>query len=38
MQTAQNCAAADIADEFVDEVRMWVYEEEHEVRYSPTHC
>eukprot|EP00882_Tetradesmus_deserticola_P031018 GHRQ01035054.1.p1 GENE.GHRQ01035054.1~~GHRQ01035054.1.p1 ORF type:complete len:466 (+),score=230.35 GHRQ01035054.1:636-2033(+) len=25
---AQNCLAYDAADEFVDEVRMWVYEEE----------
>jgi len=29
---AQNCAAFDVADEFVDDVRMWVYEEEWEVR------
>jgi glycerol-3-phosphate dehydrogenase (NAD+) len=29
---AANCAARDPADEFVDEVRMWVYEEEYEVR------
>jgi glycerol-3-phosphate dehydrogenase len=27
---AQNCLAYDVADEFVDEVRMWVYEEEFE--------
>lgn len=27
---AQNCAAFDVADEFVDDVRMWVYEEEWE--------
>lgn len=32
---AQNCAAFDVADEFVDDVRMWVYEEEWEV--SRTH-
>ncbi|KAF6254612.1 HAD-like domain-containing protein [Scenedesmus sp. NREL 46B-D3] len=25
---AQNCLAYDVADEFVDDVRMWVYEEE----------
>jgi hypothetical protein len=29
---AQNCAAFDEADEFVDDVRMWVYEEDWEVR------
>jgi glycerol-3-phosphate dehydrogenase len=29
---AQNCLAYDVADEFVDEVRMWVYEEEFQVR------
>lgn len=28
----QNCAADDAADEFADEVRMWVYEEDCEVR------
>jgi hypothetical protein len=28
---AQNCAASDEADEFVDDVRMWVYEEDWEV-------
>jgi hypothetical protein len=28
---AQNCLAYDVADEFVDEVRMWVYEEEFKV-------
>jgi len=27
---AQNCAAADVADEFVDDVRMWVYEEDYQ--------
>lgn len=27
---AQNCAAADVADEFVDDVRMWVFEEDYE--------
>jgi len=26
---AQNCAAYDEADEFVDDVRMWVYEEDY---------
>lgn len=31
---AQNCAAFDEADEFVDDVRMWVFEEEHEVSCS----
>lgn len=34
---AQNCVAADVADEFVDDVRMWVYEEEVEVRLG-AHC
>lgn len=29
---AQNCAADDEADEFVDDVRMWVFEEDCEVR------
>jgi glycerol-3-phosphate dehydrogenase (NAD+) len=29
---AQNCAAFDEADEFVDDVRMWVFEEDYEVR------
>lgn len=28
---AQNCLAYDIADEFVDDVRMWVYEEDYQV-------
>jgi glycerol-3-phosphate dehydrogenase (NAD+) len=28
---AQNCEADDLADEFVDDVRMWVYEEEYQV-------
>lgn len=28
----QNCLAADEADEFVDDVRMWVYEEDYQVR------
>eukprot|EP00878_Enallax_costatus_P016906 GHUV01017747.1.p1 GENE.GHUV01017747.1~~GHUV01017747.1.p1 ORF type:complete len:484 (+),score=134.18 GHUV01017747.1:161-1612(+) len=28
----QNCAAYDVADEFVDDVRMWVYEEDYQGR------
>lgn len=28
---AQNCREYDPADEFVDEVGMWVYEEDHQV-------
>jgi glycerol-3-phosphate dehydrogenase (NAD+) len=28
---AQNCAQADPAEEFADQVRMWVYEEDYEV-------
>lgn len=28
---AQNCAEFDPADEFVDDVRMWVFEEQYEV-------
>jgi hypothetical protein len=28
---AQNCLADDEADEFVDDVRMWVYEEDYQV-------
>jgi glycerol-3-phosphate dehydrogenase len=35
---AQNCLAYDVADEFVDEVRMWVYEEEFQVRCAALRC
>lgn len=28
---AQNCLAYDEADEFVDDVKMWVYEEDYKV-------
>jgi hypothetical protein len=32
---AQNCAERDPADEFVDDVRMWVFEEQYEVSSGP---
>jgi methionine-rich copper-binding protein CopC len=34
---AQNCAAYDEADEFVDDVRMWVFEEDYQVGLSILH-
>lgn len=35
---AQNCLAYDEADEFVDDVRMWVYEEDYQVRCAGNTC